>query len=271
MPWFRARRGKHPKRTQAESHVNSAYIRQAYDAWNWGICTPAENYLGRDFLKEMTGNTYHALNQIQSFSILGVLTEQKDVVAPLALHAMSYASEISEIGFRACELISTLRWSCDMVGLIQYKDCLTITIKAMKEPPASEAIQHLVTDRQRAGMDWFGTIEEPSRLVRREPVARLNLLLREMSQVATYRQFPSGNDLNWSPQEYDLELAGDFRFARFMLGLPTDREDPEADATIPTPEWFNGFPPQIDENARDMPYGPLDPWGNPLDPNAAAK
>lgn len=88
-------------------------------------------------------------------------------------------------------------------------------------------------------------MERPRRLVTESPVPMLNILLREMNNVAAYKRFPFRNDLGWTDEDFDHELSEDLTFLRFMLGLPLRQPVMPRDDSSPDVGSFLGFPPPL--------------------------
>lgn len=241
---LRDRRGAKPS---SQSHDTGDFLRSSLTSWTPGKSPLADEYLGKNYLKEMQGNSINAVEQIRNLAILATLTEQPLVLEPLIQHVLYRLASMDKMNFIQCQTISTLRWCSSQLGLKGYETLLDLTIAPDRKETASAAITQLVTNPDKAGRNWYGTIDEPTKLVTIAPVPRLDRLLLEMSVVAAYRQYPSGNDLGWTSKEFDEELEEDARFARKMLGVPIQPVPPEEVLSVRVPPPFTGFPPQNEE------------------------
>ncbi|MCB4208548.1 hypothetical protein [Arthrobacter sp. UM1] len=241
--------------SEAKDVHDEDYLTRAVAEWTPGVCRLADRYRGKDLRRELKDGTSEATKMLRNYSILATLTSQPTIVERLIWHHMNHLKNLNEINFFVCQTIATLRWCAQELRLDGYASLLDLEIMPMTCPPASRGFKQLVTDQAKSGMDWYGTIENPSLLVVNAPVPRLDRLMREMSDVAAYRQFPSANDMNWATEDFDAELAEDARFARHMLGLPLDPPPRRVQSRIELPFSFNGFPPQYDAAARSRPLG----------------
>lgn len=224
-------------------------LHEAVEAWNPTISELANQYLGPKIEAELLEDSARGAEMFTKFGVISALTGQENLVEHLVQYVLETSSKMSAITFLICRKISTIQWCSEYLGLSEYAQMLAIEIEPMNEPPASVKIRRYVTNDDDDNWDWLGTIEKPSLTFTVSPIPALDRLFNDMSSLATYRRFPSANDLKWGIEDFDKELAICASFARARMGLPAEPPDHRMERDRKATADFRGFPPQIDVHA----------------------
>ncbi|MCB4208547.1 hypothetical protein [Arthrobacter sp. UM1] len=221
-------------------------LHEAVEAWNPTISEIANQYLGPKIEAELLEDSVRGAEMFTKFGVISALTGQENLMEHLVQYVLETSSKMSAITFLTCRKISTIQWCSEYLGLSEYAQILAIEIEPMSEPPASVKIQRFVTNDDDDNWDWLGTVEKPTSTFTVSPIPALDRLFDDMANLATYRRFPSGNDLKWGIEDFNKELAISASFARARMGLPAERPDHRMELDTMAPADLRGFPPQID-------------------------
>ncbi|WP_343826569.1 hypothetical protein, partial [Falsarthrobacter nasiphocae] len=90
---------------------------------------------------------------------------------------------------------------------------------------------------------FYGTVENPSKGWRPDPVPMYHTFLQEMTRLHyLVAQYPFGNDIGWTREDYARALETDALIIRQQLGFPETMPDLPENPNVNLPEGFQSLP-----------------------------
>lgn len=207
-----------------------------------------KRYLGRKADKELACNSEndsHAL-QLQ----LSILFSMAELTEPLELLFRGRLTQIMalppEKRITIYFSLPALRWSAEKANLTGYAKLFSKPANApsrVESPFKGMASRLAKRLAENLDPDFYGTPENPSKGWRPDPVPMYHMFLEEMIRLNCLEaQFPFGNDIGWTRDDYAQAIHTDALIIRQQLGFPLTMPNLPENPHVNLPEGFQGFP-----------------------------
>ncbi|MDR6892209.1 SMI1/KNR4 family protein [Falsarthrobacter nasiphocae] len=238
-----------PYDPKLELEANRLYAEAIASAKDSGI-KDVKRYLGRKAFEEIKcGSEYNAWKIQLEFATLFAMAELTEALELLFRGKITQTMALQPQGGRGIHRsLPTFRWCAEKTNLTGYAELFSKPNNAasrVDSPYRSIASREI---RRIAYPDpweesFYGTLENPSRGWRPDPVPMYHTYLEEMVDLTNFVSgFPFGNDIGWSREDYVRALETDALIVRQQLGFPETMPDLPENPRVILPESFQGLP-----------------------------
>ncbi|GAA1349524.1 hypothetical protein [Falsarthrobacter nasiphocae] len=221
-----------------------------------------KKYLGRKAAGQIKCRSKYDAWQIQlEFALLFAMAE---LTEPLELLFRGKVTQVLALPPHAWKSIyysmPTFRWCAEKTNLTGYANLFSkpTNAKSRLDSPyrsvASRKIKRLAYHDLRED-SFYGTLENPSRGWRPDPVSMYHTYFEEMIALTNLvNGFPFGNDIGWSREDYARALETDALIIRQQLGFPETLPNLPENSRVNLPEGFEGFPDWTPDPQPPLPH-----------------
>ena len=154
---------------------------------------------------------------------------------------------------------ATYRWCAEQVNMTGYSELFDMLITSRDEVESARwKINRYATSGSEQDIKHYGTPEDPfAMLWNVDKVPTLKVFLNEIAWLTVFREYPEftrisehpdgpreyafGNNLGWSAEQFDKELAANTIVVRKFLGLDPQLPEYPENPRVDIPPEFRGF------------------------------
>lgn len=232
-----------------ERQANRLYAEAVKCAHSSGV-KDVKKYLGRKAAEEIKCRSKYNAWKIQlEFAILFSMAELTEALELLFRGKITQTMALQPQGGRGIyRSLPTLRWCAEKTNLTGYAELFSKPANAPSrvDSPyrfhASRKLERIVAPDP-SEETFYGTLESPSKGWRPDPVSMYHTYFEEMIDLASLLgNFPFGNDIGWTREDYAQAIHTDALIIRQQLGFPLTMPNLPENPHVNLPEGFQGFP-----------------------------
>ena len=221
----------------------------------------ATKYIGRKIANEMKDDTRLGSRMQRQMGVLFALTgELKALEGLFRALLYEFAARYPASSLQCEATRATYRWCAEQVNMTGYAELFDGLITAQDEvETASREISRYVTESTEKQVRYYGTPGDPfAKMWALDKIPTMQLFLEEIAWLTVFRQYPEvgriverpegskefffGNNLGWSAEQFDEELAANTIVVRKFLGLDPKLPEYPENPRVDIPPEFTNFP-----------------------------